>query len=537
MATTTLIPNPRIIELEGFVDNRDSITIRMRSTQTMAACPRCDQRSKRVHSRYARQMADLPWHGVAVKLYLRVRKFFCENALCSQKIFTERLADVVRPYGRQTIRLERVLRYIGFVSGGEEGARISRELNAPVSADAMIRGIRAPKPRRMSAPRVLGIDEFAFRKGYRYGTILVDLERRDVIELLPDRNPDTVALWLKGQPQIEIISRDRSNSFTEAANRGAPHASQVADRWHLVKNIGEALTRLVYRNSKLLREATQSEQTAPVVVESESKADELPADLSKAQKQAGERRERRLDRYNEIIRLRAAGAKIREIARRVGVDVRTVRRFLRADGFPERAKRKAMASVLDPFKPYLMQRWEEGCHNAAKLCREITEKGFTGRMATVRQFLARLRKSRKKDIPNTPRQSPAIRSVRQVAFLLTEEKLDERERTYLDRLFQLCPQMERASSLAKEFSRMVRGQRADRLDSWLGEAQESDIPDLATFAKGLGQDIKAVKAALSSEWSNGQVEGQVNRLKTIKRQMYGRANFDLLRQRVLGLAA
>lgn len=437
---------------------------------------------------------------------------------------------MVHAYGRRALRLERISSYLGSVSGGEEGARISGKLNMPMSPDTILRTIKDPSPAEKTSPRVVGIDEFAFRKGLRYGTILVDMEKHEVIDLLPDRSSDTVAFWLQAHPGIEVISRDRSGAFAEAANRGAPQARQVADRWHLIKNLCEALVRLIARNFKLVKEAGQPESSKPVA-ESEPEVKE-PEKPTKAQKQAAMRREHRLERYSEIVSHRSQGVAIREIARRVGVDRRTVRRFLRSDGFPERVPRKAVPSILDPFKAYLLERWHAGCHNGARLYREIAAKGYGGRATLVRQFLSALRQKRK-PLPEGERKPSRVPSVRQVAFLLTKEDPEEHQKIYLARLFELNPNLERASLLAKQFIGMVKARQPERLTEWIERADQSGISDLKSFAAGLRKDREAVEAAMTLEWSNGQVEGQINRLKAIKRQMYGRAKFGLLRKRVL----
>jgi transposase len=450
------------------------------------------------------------------------------------------LPEVVQPYGRKTLRLEQVFIHLGFVSGGEEGARTSRRLNILISADSILRRIRRNGSAPQGGSRVVGIDEFAFRKGHRYGTILVDLEKRKPVDLLPNRDAETVARWLHAHPEIEIISRDRSGTFKQAANLGAPQARQVVDRWHLLKNMGETLARVVENNSKAVKEASELEDASPVAVAAPVK--EQDASMAKrllnkkAEDKAG-RRERRLGRYDAVMQLHQEGVGIREIVRRLGISRGTVRRFLMAEEFPEIAPRGS--TLLDPYRSYLLGRWNSGCLNATQLWREIVEKGYGGGAGMIRKFIAKLKPTGKKSVTAPERKPSGAPSPRQVVRILSKDVkfLDVEQQEYVNRLAQLSPELLRASDLVKRFIGIVKDRDADQLDEWLKDMEGSNIKELKAFASGLYQDRDAVEAALQMEWSNGQVEGHVNRLKAIKRQMYGRGNFDLLRHRVLHAVA
>lgn len=544
MYVTTLLADPTCLRLERALSSTHSITLVVRTTALSATCPRCGTASGRIHSRYIRTVADLPWHGVSVRLRLHARKFFCPNDGCPRRVFTERLPRVVAPHARRTVRLNDALRLLGFALGGEAGARAAVGLGMAVGPDTLLTRVRRAALPERRTPTVLGVDDWAKRKGQRYGTILVDLERRRPVELLPDREAATLAAWLREHPGIEIISRDRGGAYAEGARAGAPAAVQVADRWHLLKNLSEALERLLTRKHSLVAQAAKG-----VVVETPLPLATVPVQepsppaapvLTRAGRERAERRERCLARYTEATEMRQRGAKLREVAAAVGVSTRTLRRWARRGSCPERTDYQRR-SILDPFRSYLAQRWAEGCHNALGLWREVSAQGFRGSKEIVRYHLAdwraqlpaRLRYARGIGAPQP--QSLAPPSPRRAAWILLKagEETKAEHRAFVEGLRRLCPEVGVAAGLAQEFSRMVKQRQASALAGWLEEAESSGVAEFESFAAGLRRDHEAVTAALSSKWSNGQVEGQINRLKMIKRQMFGRANFDLLRARVL----
>lgn len=255
MNVTTLLADPAAISLSCFVSELNSITMVVRSIQPKPRCPRCGQPSSSLHSHYTRTVADLPWHGVAIKLQLHTRKFRCHGELCMQKVFCERLPKVVAAYGRKTVRLNEALTLLSFALGGQAGARTARRLGLFVSGDTLLRRIRRFPVAPPSTPRVLGVDDWAKRKGQTYGTILVDLEKREPIELLPDSEAETLAQWLKAHPGVQIIARDRSGAYAQGAQQGSPHAQQIADRWHLLRNLTEAVERVLQSRQTRLHSA------------------------------------------------------------------------------------------------------------------------------------------------------------------------------------------------------------------------------------------------------------------------------------------
>lgn len=545
----TLLLDPSRLALDLIRADSSSITVLMATTATSASCPLCDGLSARRHSRYVRTLADLPWHGVAVSVQLTVRRFFCETAACSRRIFVERLPGIVAPYARRTARLAEAFELIGFALGGEAGARVLRRLAMAGSPGtlwvALLRTIRRGALADHEDPRVLGVDDFAFRRGHRYGTILVDLERHCVVDLLPDRKPETVITWLEEHAAPEVISRDRGGSYGEAARRGAPDATQVADRFHLTKNLVETLERVFLRHRAALTTAAASpaedcmshETTPPDDAMYRGKRACARAWERRMEEASIQRHAPRVARYHQVHALRSTGMSITEIARQVGVARKTVSADLTLDQPPERKRsmRNPKERVLAPYEPYLYTRWQEGCHNGLQLWREIRERGYSSSRGSVARFVAALRRASPQALPRSSVIQPHGPSARRVAFLVVQrpERLDEEETAYLTRLRAQDEVMEAACRLGQAFAQMVRDRHGAQLDGWIEEAKACGIDELARFAVGLRTDEAAVRAGLTLVWSNAQVEGHVNRLKLIKRAMYGRANFDLLRQRVL----
>jgi transposase len=538
----TLLANPALLHLEKIAPQDGKITIVL-NTIGHSHCPKCGQPSTRIHSQYQRCVADLPWEGIAVKLELHTRKFFCSNDNCAQRIFCERLPEVVRPYGRKTIRFNDALTIIGFALGGRPGERACSQLTLQASARTLLRRVRNEVLDEVGSVRVLGVDDFAFRKGQRYGTILVDLEKQQVIELLPDREAATLESWLNAHPEIECISRDRSLAYAEASSKGAPQAIQVADRFHLMKNIAEAFERVVQKQSPDLREAAR--QVSPrylteQILIAEGLAEESISDAPSVrhpnvEQRVRQNREQRMARYEAVKKMHNEGYSISAIARHLGMHREIVRNFLRAESYPERAPAYRKPSKVAPFDEYLRERWSEGCFNSKQLYREIKRRGYRGSQVSVRRYVKPWRKNlppalhRVQALPDFSPPSP-----RQAAWwLLKQEDLEPQQKEYVQELLQMNQEINEGLGLVKDFQSLLAGRKVEEFDQWRESVQKSRLAEIRSFADGLLKDEAAVRAAMTYDWSNGQVEGQVNRLKMIKRTMFGRAGFDLLRARVL----
>lgn len=505
-----------------------------------------------MQSHYWRHLADLPWPGVPVVVRLHTRRFWCDNPDCPRVLFTERVSALTTPYGRRTARLTTVLAQIGFALGGEGGARLLAVLGMAASPDTLLGLVRRAPLATPPAPRILGIDDFALRRGRTYGTLLVDLERHAVVDLLPDRDAASVARWLADHPGVAVISRDRSGVYADGARRGAPAATQVADRWHLLKNIGDALEQVLRRQRDALRAALEPIPAVPPVpadtttYAAESPAAShtaTPASPSTLVPRSTPADGRRALLYKEVHGLHEQGLSLSAIGRRLGLTRVTVRKYLRATSCPVRSARRTDLPTLGQHETYLRERWVAGCDNAAQLWRELRARGFPGSTGTVRRYLGAWRTTaqgtgrRRHDRAGMP--APRPPSPKQVRgwLLAAPERRTARQQAYVDRLLVGSDTLHLATDIAREFGRLLRERDVAALDPWLSRAEASGLAEFAACATSLRLDGAALTAALTLPWSNGQTEGQVTRLKLVKRQMYGRAKVDLLRRRVLHRAA
>jgi transposase len=509
---------PEGLYLESLSIGTERIGICVASEANRSRCPVCGFVSSRVHSRYSRAVSDLPWHGISVALEVRARRFFCDEASCERRIFCERLSEIAAR-ARKTDRLEQALLAIALELGGRAGARLALELGIVAARDVLLRRIKAAPLPEVGKVRVLGVDDFAFKKGSTYGTILVNLEDHKVVDLLPERSQESLVGWFESHPLagVEVATRDRSNIYREGLAKGAPGATHVADRWHLLHNLTLTLEEYLLQKRPVLQRAAAPE-AAP-----ENKDDEdfasgpiMPNRPSnhdrKIEEAARKRHERLVEQWKNIRRLYLAKADLRDICRQLGISARTVYRYKDLTEPPPRPAYKRRTSVLDPYVPYLVARWNEGCHNGKRLYREIREQGYRNSEEICARFTAQLRRAeaRGKPISSVPRAragsvaglSPTAKNVAAL-FMRHEEKLDEEQEAYLGRLCETDEALADTRRLTQEFAEMVRKLEGEDLEGWLEDAEESRSTAMRSFAVGLRKDLHAVRAGLSEEWSNG----------------------------------
>lgn len=590
MEGSPFLPLPEGLLIDQVHISETQLTVVVVSTQPSACCPSCGAPSEHMHSHYTRTVNDVPSGGRQVRLRLRVRKFFCLTLTCPRRIFTERLADLVQPWARVTNRLLEEVKALGLATSAEVSERLAPRLGMKVKAPTLLRYVRTISHASDAPVHVLGIDDFAMRRGDCYGTILVDLETHRPIELLADRTADAVLPWLRNHPEIDVVSRDRASAYAEAAKKAVPFATQVADRFHVLKNLREHLQTLLNRKHTCLplvedtplKGATasgmgsvgppdiapgevlvacpeglkaQEADTYQGAVQPEQQASpnelEVPfSSLTYAERRKKISRDKRYACYEEVMALYRAGMAQRAIAHKFGISRKVVHRFVTSAGFPERAEGSGQSqnrkSKLAPYLPYLRERWIAGMHNGLQLFREIKECGYTGSRALLGRMIAEWRT----ELPLKPRQgkprklrlaAPADQpgqrrlSSRSAAFLmiLPPEKLTVMQRHQVEQICQTSDELHAVYLLSQEFVTLLKERQAEALDGWLQRAKASHVTELGSFVNGIHRDYAAVRAACSLAWSNGIVEGHVNRLKLIKRSMFGRAKLDLLRVKVL----
>jgi transposase len=531
----------QLLDLPGFhVDHLtidgQHITITASPEAPSAPCPTCGTHSSHIHSAYTRFLRDLPWGSRLLQLSLSLRRFRCRAQQCPRQTFVERLGDIAPAYARTTTRFHQRQQRLGLALGGESGARNLPQVGLGTSPDTILRRIRSAPLPSAPPPRVVGVDDWAKRKGHSYGTIMIDLETRRPIDLLADRSADSLAAWLREHPTIEVLSRDRADDYITGATKGAPQAQQIADRWHLIKNLGDALQRMLERHRADLRTAAKqlTAALAPVPPElSPDVAPVLPAEMPHPQVPT-----HRQAQFAEVKQLQAQGWSMRQIGRKLGIDRRTVRRYLNAESVPVRMLPQNTSQAA-PYLPDIQALWQAGCRSYQQIWIELRAKGFQGSYSSIRRLLKHYcPEDRRRMVPDGrgPAQpSVRVRSARQAVWLLVRasDELKSEDLAYRDTLCAICPTAANGRDLAQRFLTMIRERQSDGLDGWLNDAERSGITELRNFARGLRRDYRAVLGALQEPWSNGPVEAHVHRLKLIKRGMYGRANFDLLRQRVL----
>ncbi len=493
--------------------------------------------SQRLHSVYPRVLHDLPWQGRPVTIRVAARRFRCSNRDCPRQTFAECLTEVARRSGRRTQRLRDLQQHLGLVLGGEAGARLTTRLAIPTSPDTLLRlASKRVAHKTAPTPRVLGIDDWAWRRGHRYGTVLVDLETNEVVDLLPDREAATVAAWLRDHPGVEIVARDRASAYADGIRQGAPDAVQVADRWHLLRNLGDAVQALTDRHSAAagraadavrahLLSTTSSPLPPPPSAEPPPTAAQRASEASRVRRQA---------RFEKAAQLRAAGVTLSRIAAELGAERKTVRRWLRLGQAPL-WKHPPRESMLAPFLEFLQRRWSEGCRNAAQLWRELRDLGFSGRPSVVRHWAGKRRRAfRAAETAEQPPTWPAPKGFRLARLLMTDVSgLSVEEALFVTRLLDAEPGLGIAIEWAKRLNALLRRKVAEKLDDVLAAATGTM---LGRFAAGLRRDFGAINAALELPWTTSPVEGQISRIKMLKRTMYGRAGFELLRARVLHAA-
>ncbi len=529
-------------------------------TGSGACCPVCGTASSSRHSSYVRALQDLPAHGRPVRILARLTRWRCRNKRCDRRIFAERLPRLAAPFARRTSRLAEIVRLFGHTAGGRPSERLMARLGMPMSDTTILHSVKASAKDQPNGAvlRVVGIDEWAWRKGRNFGTVIVDLERRKVVELLADRTATSTADWFKRHPGIEIVSRDRAGLYADAARQGAPQARQVADRFHLLKNFRETVERQLGRFEAPIRQGALQSEDDPdppeqPVIERSDGCSEVVAHERLVRR---ERDASRQAMFDEIRALYDAGNTVTEIARQLGIGPRRVYRWVRRIDVPEHSLMAPKLSTPAYFGAFLARSWADGTTKIRHLFSDIRHRGYTGSFSHLARFLSPWRSRSASGEPVEPAAldeeavaAPHVRTLdpmtgRQIsaptaAALCVQPRgqMSARQIANVDALKAASPEFTTMRKLAMRFQGLLRGGTVVPLANWLDDARRSGIYGMRRFARTLRQDIEAVRNAILEPWSNGQTEGQINKLKTLKRAMYGRAGVDLLRARMMPLPA
>jgi transposase len=532
MVWTDLLPQYPQLLVHTIQEENHSLAITLVSTRQSGICPTCQTCTQAGHGWFTRRIQSLPCSGRAVVFHIQARRFRCPNARCPRRTFREDLSCVAARYQRRTDAATRLLQGVGVEVGGQAGVRLTKQMALPTSRPTLLRWTKRLAPRPASAPRVVGVDDFAWKKGRRYGTILVDLETHRLLALLPDCQVETVAAWFRQHPSVLIVTRDRSQAFAEAIRLGAPQALQIADRFHLHCNATECLETILTREQATLRLVVTTLRTQACAT--------LPAlqpHVPVKQQLSQQRQSRRRACYEQVVQLADLGWSRSAIARELGMHRDTVAGYLNAGQFPERAARAPRPKAIQPYLAYLQQRWAEGEQQSRHLFEELRARGYRAGLTLVYEAIRPWRQG--KSPPGTPaaivEQWPTY-TPRQTLWLLfkPEAERSAQEQQYVQAVLASPGPIAHAFESLRRFRQLLTDRDETALGPWAQDAKASRIPELVKFAQGLYRDWEAVENALLFASSQGQTEGQVGRLKAVKRQGYGRASPALLQARLMG---
>ncbi|MFE7530765.1 ISL3 family transposase [Kitasatospora sp. NPDC057542] len=486
-----------------------------RSTTDGARCPGCGTWSSRVHGSYLRFPADLPSAGRRVVLALRVRRLACFARSCPRRTFVEQVDGLTRRHGQSTERLRSAVAAVGLALAGRAGERMVRLLGLRGSRSTLLRRVMELPDLPVGAPTAIGVDDFALRKGHVYGTMIIDATTHRVLDLLPDRDASTLGPWLADQPQVEVICRDRASAYAEAASSDAPQAQQIADRYHLWHNLTQAVERTVLDHRSCLNSLPMIEPEPEPQWETPLPADDsadVEEEIEQPADPTGRMAERRIVHHALVHELLERGMSMREVARHLGWSRYTIRRYAHAARWQDMMKdRRPRASKLDPFKPYLVRRWEEtgGKITGRVLFEEITARGYRGGLTLLAQW-----KRQALIAPDSAPPPPPPPSIRQVTGWLTRHPagLTLDEEVQRKAILAHCPELDTAAGLVTSFAEMLTRLEGEHLTEWITAAMTSGLAGISTFAAGLNNDYDAVHAGLTTHWNSGPVEGTVNRI-------------------------
>lgn len=499
-----LLPQLSLVEVTSVAVVEGTLVVTAATRAGPASCTGCGRSSTWVHSGYERHVFDEAVAGRPMRIDLTVRRLYCENPDCPKATFAEQVPGLTRRYQRRTPALEKVVDAVALALAGSAGARLLAVFHQVLSWMTLLNALmRIALPAR-PVPEVIGIDEFALRKGQRYASIIIDAVTGARIEVLADRTMATVTEWLRAHRGARFACRDGAAGYAQAITDADPRIRQVSDRWHLWHNLGEAARKEVAAHTGCWG------SLGPPIVE-------------------GRRAATTRERWSQVRELRAQGVGLLECARRLNLSMNTVKRYGRAPE-PEALIRTPQyrPTLVDPYREHLRRRRaQDPALSLTQLLGEITALGYTGSANLLMRYISQGR---------VEADHAALSAKRAAGLLLSDPaKLREEKLQLRDKLAAACPEMTELSALIGQFAAMLTPQaaNAERLGQWIEKVRATNLPTLASYATGLERDQNAVEAALTLPYHNGRTEGVNQKIKLLKRQTYGRAGFPLLRQRIL----
>jgi transposase len=491
------------LAINGIEDAGEVIVVHACTRGGAVRCPSCGTLTRRVHAFHERVPADVPVDGRRVLVRVLVRRMRCCTQGCSRQTFREQVPGVLERYQHRTVRLSEQLRSVVRELAGRAAVRLLPVLGIVAGKDTAVRALLGIALPERPVPRVLGIDDFALRRSRQYATVLIDAQTGERIDVLPGRGAGVVTDWLGSHPGVEVVCRDGSSTYAQAVRDALPSAVQVADRWHLWHGLAEAALKEVAAHSACWAGAT-GVQNGPLARTT-------------------------AERWHQVHDLLKQGHGLLECSRRLNLSLNTVKRYARA-GEPTRMQRvpKYRPTLVDPYRDHLRQRRaEQPGVPVTQLLAEIRALGYPGSANLLTRYLNQGRAEDKQQ-HLSPRRAARL-------LLTKPANLTDRQRERLHHIANACPEIAAVGSLVTAFAALLTPEQDNpaRLHAWMDAARSSDLPHMHSFVRGLVQDLEAVNAALRTPHHNGRTEGVNTRTKMIKRQMYGRAGFELLRHRIL----
>lgn len=517
------------LEVRDLLVKDDSIHLFVRCSHPDGICPYCGSVSSKIHSKYYRTIVDLPILGRGVTIHMESRKFFCANETCNKKTFAEQPGNEVFRYRRRTRRCEILVARHGLCCSSGKAKALINAQGIPLCNTTVLRDIHRMQVDKYSSVQNIGIDDWAFRKGITYGSIIVNLDTGLVVDLLGDRNQNSFETWLENHPKITLVSRDRSTEYSAAIASSGMRITEVADRFHLVKNMSDCITKVLSENYANYRSLVRAEE-------------DLPTEKDQLTKEIPVRVDSRQVMFDEVKELQSKGFMMTKIARKLGIARQTAQKYMSYDKLPLRASKAR--NEYHKYDAYVEQEYKHG-KDLRKIHREIIDKGFKGSLTPFydhykylsdghRGYRSAKEVGKMKKRPTDTRE-PLV-PIKVIAYIVDKnirgKDMKEDENALVEKLLNL-KWFNDIYFAAESFYAVIRGDDVAALDTWISTYENSAIAKLKTFVYGIKMDMKAVTNSIKYNVSNGIVEGYVNKLKEVKRTMYGRAHIKLLKRKMV----